>query len=155
MTKPTKWHVRPAKTQVSLGIRPVWSVSSSCAQLVAKDLSFLHADSENWSDWEDESSKTTYHTIFKGGISLVNWASSRENLSLEFVTRVDSNRPSQLQRLASLNILDLANIDILPPRQRTTKVRIRLRRYAGRSPPLLFAYGINKQVFSWCGSNIT
>ena len=26
MTKPTKWHVRPAKTQISLGIRPVWSV---------------------------------------------------------------------------------------------------------------------------------
>ena len=25
MTKPTKWPVRPAKTQVSLGIRPVWS----------------------------------------------------------------------------------------------------------------------------------
>ena len=25
MTKPTKWHVRPAKTQISLGIGPVWS----------------------------------------------------------------------------------------------------------------------------------
>ena len=25
MTKPTKWHVRPAKTQISLGICPVWS----------------------------------------------------------------------------------------------------------------------------------
>ena len=28
---PTKWHVRPAKTQVSLGIRPVWSESSLSA----------------------------------------------------------------------------------------------------------------------------
>ena len=28
MTKPTKWHVRPAKTQISLGIHPVWSESS-------------------------------------------------------------------------------------------------------------------------------
>ena len=26
MTKPTKWHVCTAKTQISLGIRPVWSV---------------------------------------------------------------------------------------------------------------------------------
>ena len=26
MSKPTKWHVPPAKTQISLGIRPVWSV---------------------------------------------------------------------------------------------------------------------------------
>ena len=31
MTKPTKWHVRPAKTQVSLGIHPVWSESSLSA----------------------------------------------------------------------------------------------------------------------------
>ena len=28
MTKPIKWHVRPAKTQIILGIRPVWSESS-------------------------------------------------------------------------------------------------------------------------------
>ena len=27
MTKPNKWHVRPAKTQISLGICPVWSQS--------------------------------------------------------------------------------------------------------------------------------
>ena len=26
MTKPTKWTVHPAKTQINLGIRPVWSV---------------------------------------------------------------------------------------------------------------------------------
>ena len=32
MTKPTKWSVRPAKSQISLGIRPVWSESSQCAQ---------------------------------------------------------------------------------------------------------------------------
>ena len=44
MTKPTKWHIRPAKTQVSLGFRPVWSESSLCAQWVAKDPSFLHAN---------------------------------------------------------------------------------------------------------------
>ena len=28
MSKPTKWPVRPAKTQISLGICPVWSESS-------------------------------------------------------------------------------------------------------------------------------
>ena len=47
MTKPTKWHVRPAKTQISLGIHPVGSEPSLCAQWVAKDPSFLHADSED------------------------------------------------------------------------------------------------------------
>ena len=31
MTKPTKWHVCPAKTQISPGILPVWSESSLSA----------------------------------------------------------------------------------------------------------------------------
>ena len=43
----SKMTVRPAKTQISLGIRPVWSESSQCAQWVAKDSTFLHADSES------------------------------------------------------------------------------------------------------------
>ena len=37
MTKPTKWPVCQAKIQISLGICPVWSESSLCAQLVGKD----------------------------------------------------------------------------------------------------------------------
>ena len=41
------WHVRQAKTQINLCIRPVWSESSLCAQWVANDPSFLHADSED------------------------------------------------------------------------------------------------------------
>ena len=53
MTKPTKWHVRPAKTQISLAIRPVWSESSLCVQWVAKDPIFLDADSEDWTEWAD------------------------------------------------------------------------------------------------------
>ena len=39
--------VRPAKSQISLGIPPVWSESSLCVQWVAKDPNFLHADSED------------------------------------------------------------------------------------------------------------
>ena len=45
--------MRPAKAQISLGIRPVWSESSLCAKWVAKDPSFLHVDSEDWSDRAD------------------------------------------------------------------------------------------------------
>ena len=45
--------VRPTTTQISLGIRLVWSESSLCAQWVAKDPRFLHADSEDWSDIAD------------------------------------------------------------------------------------------------------
>ena len=39
--------VRQEKAQISLGIRPVWSESSQCAQWVAKDPNLLHADSED------------------------------------------------------------------------------------------------------------
>ena len=45
--KTNKVTVRPAKTQMSLGIRPIWSESSLCAEWVAKDPRFLHADSED------------------------------------------------------------------------------------------------------------
>ena len=45
--KSNKISVRPAKTQISLGIRPVWSETSLCAQQVAKDPMFLHAASED------------------------------------------------------------------------------------------------------------
>ena len=39
--KTNKVAVHPAKTQISLGIRSVWSESSLCTQWVAKDTSFL------------------------------------------------------------------------------------------------------------------
>ena len=45
--KTSKMRVRPAKTQISLGIRPVRSESSLCAQWIAKDSSFLLVDSED------------------------------------------------------------------------------------------------------------
>ena len=51
--KTNKMTVRPAKTQISLDIRQIWSESSLCAQWVAKGPSFLLADSEDWSDWAD------------------------------------------------------------------------------------------------------
>ena len=61
--KSAKWHVYPAKTQISLGIHPVWSESSLCAQWVAKDPKFLHADSksEDWSDLADAQADLSLH----------------------------------------------------------------------------------------------
>ena len=47
LDKTKKMTVRPAKTQISLGIRPVWSESSLCTQWVGKDPSFLYVDSED------------------------------------------------------------------------------------------------------------
>ena len=45
--KTYKMSVRPAKTQISQGIRPVWPESALCAQWVGKDPSFPHADSKD------------------------------------------------------------------------------------------------------------
>ena len=45
--KTNKMTVHPAKTRISLGIHPVRSESLLSAQWVAKDPSFLHADSKD------------------------------------------------------------------------------------------------------------
>ena len=57
MTKPTKWYVLPAKTQISLGIRPVWTESSLSAWWNMKKHWSLNyqwsAKWRLWSDWAD------------------------------------------------------------------------------------------------------
>ena len=51
MTKPTKWHVHPAKTQISLGICPVCSESSLSPWRNLGSLATYWSHSEDWSDW--------------------------------------------------------------------------------------------------------
>ena len=48
-----------------------------------------------------------------------------------FATRYDSNWPAQLQKLYSLEILDIASIDIILCWGRTTRMLIRLHRCTG------------------------
>ena len=50
MTKPTQWPVRLAKTQISLGIRPVWSESPLSAWRKLGSLAIHWAHSEDWSE---------------------------------------------------------------------------------------------------------
>ena len=50
VTKPTKWHVYPAKTHISLGIRPVWSVF---AVRLKKAWTLSHPLSAQWRLWSD------------------------------------------------------------------------------------------------------
>ena len=67
--KTNKMTVCPAKTQISLGICPVWSESSLWAQWVAKDPMLLHADSKDWSDWVDAQADLSLrwaHSLFVG-----------------------------------------------------------------------------------------
>ena len=55
MSKPRKWYVRPAKTQISLGIRPVWSVFDVHMKR-AWVLSYpLSTQWRLWSDWAHRS----------------------------------------------------------------------------------------------------
>ena len=56
-TKPTKWHVRPAKTQINLGIRPVSSESSLSTWERLKSLAIIRAHSEasDQTGWSESS----------------------------------------------------------------------------------------------------
>ena len=89
--KPTNWHVRPVKTQISLGIRAQW---------VAKDPRFLHADSEDSDQtgrmprliWVFAGRTVILLVLSWGGSFLffllwgIKWALSRENLSSGFAS---------------------------------------------------------------------
>ena len=68
MTKTNKMTLRPAKTQTSLGISTQSDQSSLCAQWVAEDPSFLHADSGD-SDQTGQMPKLI--CVFKHAILLV------------------------------------------------------------------------------------
>ena len=52
-TKPTKWHVRPAKTRISLGIRTVWSESSLSAwgKLGLLATHWAHSEDSDQTGW--------------------------------------------------------------------------------------------------------
>ena len=73
MTKLTKWHVCPAKTQISLGIHPVWSESSLSAWRKLGSLATHWAHSEDWSDWADAQADPSLcwaHSHFVGFVML-------------------------------------------------------------------------------------
>ena len=72
MTKPTKWHVHPAKTQISLGIHPVWSVQNQqngvCAQWRLRSA---------WASIQsDQSSRSAWRNL---GFLATHWAHSEDS----------------------------------------------------------------------------
>ena len=78
--KTNKVSVRPAKTQISLGIRPVLSAFSLCAQGVAKDPSFLHVDSKD-SDQTERMPRLIW--VFAGRtviLLVLSWGGSNEEM---------------------------------------------------------------------------
>ena len=82
MTKPTKWHVRPAKIQISLGIRPVWSESSLSAWRKLGSLATHSAHSEDCDQTGSESSLGAHAILL-----VLSWGGSY--VPMAFDLRVD------------------------------------------------------------------
>ena len=51
--KTNKMTCTPSEDSDQISLCPVWPESSLCAHWVTKNPRFLHADSEDWSDWAD------------------------------------------------------------------------------------------------------
>ena len=127
--KTNKMTVRQAKSQISLGLHTVIWESSLCAQWVAKDTSFLHADSE---DSDQTGRMPMLIWVFTGHMrfcwfcrevaevysygchnsalhdqqscwqdsSIIIWSTSQENLSTELCNQGRLKLPCSAQMLA-------------------------------------------------------
>ena len=74
MTKPTKWPVRPANTQISLGIRPVWSESLLSAWRKVRSLATYKVHSKD-SDQTGRMLRLIWVSVRRTGhfVGLVRW----------------------------------------------------------------------------------
>ena len=76
MTKPTKWYVHPRKTQISLGIRPVWLESSLSKWRKLGSLATHWAHSEDWSDWVDAQTDLSFFAGCTLILLVLSWGGS-------------------------------------------------------------------------------
>ena len=121
MTKPTKWHVRPAKTQISLGIHPVWSESSLSAWRNIGSWATHWVHSEDWSDWA--------HSHFVGFVMMRLISLQLQNHSCLLTRSYLWHEGIHISRAMRKRVLC---------HMRTTKAQISLRIRAVWSAPLLF-----------------
>ena len=89
--------MRPAKTQISLGIRPVWSVFA-VRMKKAWVLSYpLSAQRRLWSDWADAGRSLTLLVLSRGGSYNIAERSARESEQCcinHYCSWTDSIKPS-------------------------------------------------------------
>ena len=80
--------VRPAKIQLSLHIRAIWSESSQQIFWIAKGAKFLHTDNVDWSDCGDEQANLNLRCahMSEGTYSVVVAPLSRTSVHLVFVS---------------------------------------------------------------------
>ena len=96
--KTNKMSMRQAKTQISLGIHPVWSESSLCTQWVAQDPRFLHADSE---DTDQTGRMPRLIWIFTGRTLILLFLSCRGS----YANNNDADYPVRLCSLISIFVV--------------------------------------------------
>ena len=89
MTKPTKWHMRPAKTQISLGMCPIWSESSLSTWRIIGSLATHKADDIGYFIYVLYPHKTSRARALAGRLcdkDIISWAGSFEIqiMSLKF-----------------------------------------------------------------------
>ena len=110
--------VHPTKTQISLGIRPVWSESSLCAQWIAKDLIFLHADIKD-SDQTGLSIFPHYQIRFSCGHARVlafEYKSAHADICFKnvYTVKLLEDRPESAYKVKCLNLQrNASNLDWL------------------------------------------
>ena len=165
MIKPTKWYVHPAKTQIILGIHPVWSESLLSAWWKLWSLSSHWGHNEDWSDWADGLSPRRVHRHFvvfvmrqlscgqQRLIRLGGWA----GWSVSYINNKHNDDMIDMSLVTfdkillcfwalfsgncwgSPLLLELRHEKTCFSHMRTTKVQISLRIRAVWSAPLLFA----------------
>ena len=98
--KTNKMSVRQAKTQISLGIRPVWSESLLSAWRNLGSLVTHWAHSEDWSDWADAQADLSLHWAHSHFVGFV-----MSRLNSTFLCNCCGWHASRLLRLCSLDWL--------------------------------------------------
>ena len=144
--KTNKMSVRPAKTQISLGIRPVWSVFAVRMKVLCYPLS---AQRRLWSDWADTLADLNFHWARSHVVCFIMsqliWA-YHEKTRLGVCDSYDSNRPAQLQTSYSLEISAILYYPSSDNKDADQTARM---------CRLICAFVVriwHKQVFSWRGS---
>ena len=145
ITKPTKWHVRPAKTQISLGIHQVWTESSLSAWRKLWSLAILWAHSED-SDQTGRMPRLIW--VFAGRTCQFVCFVMRRRVNHDMCVNHATRKPvfgacdplrlkpaySAAETSLGLEISAIASIGIILSRQWTTKALILLRGCAYADP---------------------
>ena len=101
MTKPTKWHARPAKTQISLDFCPVWLESSLFTWRKLRSLAtrWVHCE-DSKSDWADAQADLSLCWAHRSFFLILSWGCFLDFYKLCVQTAKGSGQTAQMLRLA-------------------------------------------------------